>query len=138
MEESPEIVINKLKILEPIKIDVKTFQNEKEFEDYYNLNKKSLEDSTTTRLNRMFKIPGYRITRVKNELCLKKDYAKKTEQQQVETKDYSYDIEDLNYKIDDIKTMIEELKNNFTKINVKLMKCEKVIKEHSEFLSQIS
>ncbi|OHT06766.1 hypothetical protein TRFO_05452 [Tritrichomonas foetus] len=137
MEESQEIIKNKLKILEPIKIDVKTFQNEKEFEDYYNLNKKTLDESTTTKLNRMYKIPGYRITRVKNELCLKKDYAKKIEQQ-VETKDYSYEIEDLTTKIDDLKTVIEDLKNNITKINVKLMKYEKVIKEHSEFLSQIS
>lgn len=130
MEDKPEIIKNTLKIIEPIKIDVKTFQNEKEFEDYYNLNKKSLEDSTTTRLNRMFKIPGYRITRIKNELCLKKDYVKKDESPKEDIKDFTQDI-------DEIKTSIDELKHTIAKINIKLGKYEKAINNHSEVLNRL-
>ena len=65
-----------LKVLEPIQLDVKTFKDKQEFELFFNSHKNEFENSTTTRLNRMYKIPGYRISRVKDELCLKKDYTK--------------------------------------------------------------
>ena len=62
-----------LKVLEPIQLDVKTFKDKQEFELFFNSHKNEFENSTTTRLNRMYKIPGYRISRVKDELCLKKE-----------------------------------------------------------------
>lgn len=133
MENNQEIVKNSLKIIEPIKVDIKTFQNEQEFEDYYNLNKKALDESTTTKLNRMFKIPGYRITRVKNELCLKKDYNKKVEPSE---NDIRNEIEELKKEIQNIKDILID-KSHITKINVKLAKCEKIINQHSEALNQL-
>ena len=116
MSESSE---TNLKVIEPIKIDVKTFQDKQEFELFYNSHKNEFENCTTTKLNRMYKIPGYRITRQKEELCLKKDYTKNNKQESDD--DHSQRFDELK---DELTKIIEEVKLYFnseiTKINTRI------------------
>ena len=60
-------------------MEVRTFQNPDEFTIYYREHEDELKSLSTLRLNKTFKIPGYRISVCKRgtdqqELILKKDY----------------------------------------------------------------
>ena len=133
MSESSE---TNLKVIEPIKIDVKTFQDKQEFELFYNSHKNEFENCTTTKLNRMYKIPGYRITRQKEELCLKKDYTKNNKQESDD--DNSQKFDELK---DELTKMIEEVKLYFNseieKINTRYKKIEKIINQQTETLNHL-
>ena len=133
MSESSE---SNLKVIEPIQIDVKTFQDKNEFEMFYNSHKNEFENCTTTKLNRMYKIPGYRITRQKEVLCLKKDYTKNNKQESDDD-----NIQKFDELKDELTKMIEEVKLYFnseiTKINTRYKKIEKIINQHTETINQI-
>ena len=74
-----------IKIKEPLQINLKTFENTDDFTMFYRQNPDEFKNNDKTKLlsanllNRMFKIPGYRI-RISNkgkdneELILVKDY----------------------------------------------------------------
>ncbi len=68
-----------LTVKEPYHADIKTFATPDEFTIYYREHEDDLKNLSTLRLNKTFKIPGYRITVTKRgsdeqELMLKKDY----------------------------------------------------------------
>ena len=62
-----------LKIIEPIKEYLKVFNTPDEFNIWYTKNKDEVDTLTTHKLNKMYKIEGYRITKIKNVLMLKKE-----------------------------------------------------------------
>ena len=133
MSESSE---SNLKVIEPIQIDVKTFQDKNEFEMFYNSHKNEFENCTTTKLNRMYKIPGYRITRQKEVLCLKKDYTKNNKQESDDD-----NIQKFDELKDELTKMIEEVKLYFnseiTKINTRYKKIEKIINQQTETINHL-
>ena len=133
MSESSE---SNLKVIEPIQIDVKTFQDKNEFEMFYNSHKNEFENCTTTKLNRMYKIPGYRITRQKEVLCLKKDYTKNNKQESDDD-----NIQKFDELKDELTKLIEEVKLYFNseiaKINTRIKKIEKIINQQTETINQI-
>ena len=61
-----------LKIIEPIRDYLKVFSSPDEFNIWYTKNKDEVDLLTTNKLNKMYKINGYRITKIKNVLMLKK------------------------------------------------------------------
>ena len=61
-----------IKIIEPIKQYLKVFNSPDEFNIWYTKNKDEVDTLTTHKLNKMYKIEGYRITKIKNVLMLKK------------------------------------------------------------------
>ena len=61
-----------LKVIEPIKNYIKEFQTPDEFNLYYVKHKDEIDNKTTHILNKMYHINGYRITKIKNVLMLKK------------------------------------------------------------------
>ena len=66
-------------IIEPQKYDVKIFNDTNEFTEYYRSHEDQFKNISTMALNRMYKVPGYRISIVKKgtedeELILKTDY----------------------------------------------------------------
>ena len=65
-----------LKIIEPIKNYLKEFKTVDEFNLWYSKNKDEIDSLTTHKLNKMYHIEGYRITKIKGKLCLKKDTKK--------------------------------------------------------------
>ena len=64
--------ISELKILEPIKKYTKEFETSDEFNLYYAKHKEDIDKLTTHKLNKMYHIKGFRITRIKNVLMLKR------------------------------------------------------------------
>ena len=66
-----------LKIIGPIKKPLKEFESPDEFNLYYHKHKEEMDSETTHSLNKKFKIDGFRITKIKGVLCLKKDVKKK-------------------------------------------------------------
>ena len=135
-----------LKVLEPIQMDVKTFQDKTEFELFYNSHKEEFESSTTTKLNRMYKIPGYRITRQKQQLCLKKDYSKGSTKGAV-GEESSERFQELADKVQELEETISErcqLIPDLSKLDVqlkalqaKIKKIEKVVNQQTESLNQL-
>ena len=61
-----------LKVIEPIKNYLKEFKTVDEFNLWYSKNKDEVDKLTTHKLNKMYKIDGYRITKIKGVLMLKK------------------------------------------------------------------
>ena len=61
-----------IKIIEPIKEYLKVFNSPDEFNIWYTKNKDEVDTLTTHKLNKLYKIEGYRITKIKNVLMLKK------------------------------------------------------------------
>ena len=72
-----------LKIIGPIKSPLKEFDSVDEFNIYYHKHKDEMDTETTHSLNKKFKINGYRITKIKGVLCLKKDRVVKPEADKV-------------------------------------------------------
>jgi hypothetical protein len=67
-ELKPEIL--NPKIIKPISL-MMTFEDQDEFFEYYNSHKSEMDSLTTHKLNKLFSIEGYRITKIKNVLKLK-------------------------------------------------------------------
>jgi hypothetical protein len=68
-EPEKEQILNP-KIIKPISL-MMTFESQDEFFDYYNSHKTEMDSLTTHKLNKLFSIDGYRITKIKNVLKLK-------------------------------------------------------------------
>jgi hypothetical protein len=69
-EHEPEHEILNPKIIKPIEL-MMNFEDQEEFFDYYNSHKTEMDNLTTHKLNKLFTIDGYRITKIKNVLKLK-------------------------------------------------------------------
>ena len=111
--------MEELKIIEPVKTNLKHFKTTEEFNIYYIKNKEELEEMTTQKLNKLFNIDGYRITkigtrdkdgkRVKGSICLKKCVEK-------DTPDTNLRIEDLEKTVKDLKEQIKILSTTINQI----------------------
>ena len=108
-------------IIEPQKYDVKIFNDTTEFTEYYRSHEDKFKNISTMALNRMYKVPGYRISVVKKgteneELILKTDYysGKSAKMDNVQT-DNSYttlvqQMNILTQRIENIERFLEQLK----------------------------
>ena len=107
-----------LKIIEPIKQYLKVFNSPDEFNIWYTKNKDEVESLTTHKLNKMYKIEGYRITKIKNVLMLKK-CSETHNQHSADSPLISSPIGDLALKAipDDINELRDEIKNIKSTIN---------------------
>ena len=97
-----------LKIIGPIKSPLKEFDSVDEFNIYYHKHKDEMDTETTHSLNKKFKINGYRITKIKGVLCLKKDRIVKPDEDKV--------LEDPTPTISEIMERIQKLEETVNKI----------------------
>lgn len=86
-----------LKIIEPIHSPLKIFDSKENFINFYQTHKSELDSSTTHILNKKYKIEGYKITKIKGELSLKKS---------------SYGA-NINSKYESMENELNTLKNDF-------------------------
>ena len=80
----------KIKTIEKFQPDVMEFENKEEFAEYLERHREELEKETTQKLNKMFSIQGYRITKIKGEISLRSSSPKskpKVEEPEPETRD---------------------------------------------------
>lgn len=102
--------MSEIKVLEPVKNVIKEFDTPDEFNMYYMKNKDEIDKLTTHKLNKMFKIEGYRITRIQGTLMLRTDYAaKKRLDKREEMKELSDRIDELQSEYDEIKDRMNQL-----------------------------
>ena len=62
--------MEKIPVIQPVK-EAKEFSSIDEFNVFYNDHKDEFEEETTCMLNKKYKIPGFRITKIKGEVKLK-------------------------------------------------------------------
>ena len=60
-----------IKVFEPFHPETVKCGDKDEFNLIYNANKEKYNGMTTQKLNKIFDVPGYKIARVNNEICLK-------------------------------------------------------------------
>lgn len=107
-----------IKIIEPIKNYIKEFKTADEFNLWYSKNKDEIDSMTTHKLNKLYHIEGYRITKIKGKLCLKKETKKQSSLKKEEDK-RSYeedDVQSLYEEINNLKMEIENLKKTINLI----------------------
>ena len=104
-----------LKIIGPIKSPLKEFDSVDEFNIYYHKHKEEMDTETTHSLNKKFKINGYRITKIKGVLCLKKDRIVKPEEEvPIDTPSISELLERIQ-KLEETVNKIIDVLNGETK-----------------------
>ena len=119
--------MEELKIIGSHQTESKHFNTIDEFNIYYVKHKEEMTNMTTQKLNKMFTIDGYRITKVgtrdadgkqvNGEICLKPvSKLSKTNENDSETKPWQDDIEDIMTKMkvltDTVNRIIEHLNAN--------------------------
>ncbi len=114
-----------VKIIEPIKHFIKEFNTPEEFNMWYKMNSEDMDKLTTHKLNKLYHITGYRITKIKGELMLRKyDESKKItkpidrstgeEFNESRVEEIEGNIERINEEIKTIKTAIQSIKDYLT------------------------
>ena len=78
-----------------------------EFNLWYAKNKDEVDKLTTHKLNKMYHIVGYRITKIKGELMLKED--KKIKDEEIKSDDLPSKIISLENEIVKIKSTVNKL-----------------------------
>ena len=99
-----------LKVIEPIKNYIKEFNSPVEFNLWYAKHKEEVDSLTTHKLNKMYKIDGYRITKIKGELMLKVDRKIK------EKTDEGEDGESIHDEIVELRGEIKNIKETMNKL----------------------
>lgn len=142
-----------IKILEPIRNYLKEFNSIDEFNNFYSLNKEELDKLTTHKLNKMYHIKGYRITKIKNELMLKKwDEEKKVQEvddnredemkndilnMKDEIRNVKNDILHMRDEIRNVKNDILNLRDEITDINNDIKKINLNINKIIDFCNNL-
>ena len=98
-----------VKILEPFSPEVIECETTDDFNEVFNANPEVYSAMTTQKLNKIFKIPGYRITKIKGVVCLRS--IKPCEQQHPHD-----EMEIINEEIKNIKQAFNQLSEQFEMI----------------------
>ena len=108
-------------------INVKNFDSLDEFQQYYNLHKIDIDELSTVKLNRLYHINGYKITRRKIEnnedktLCFRQLYKTELEKSTNENNN--------DERFEEIENSITELKNKIKAFEAENMKIKKQLLE---------
>ena len=99
-----------LKVIEPIKNYIKEFNSPVEFNLWYAKHKDEVDALTTHKLNKMYHIDGYRITKIKGELMLKAE-------RKIKDKDKEEgDEENIRDEINELRDEIAKIKDAYNKL----------------------
>ena len=109
-----------------ITFSVKNFDSLDEFNQYYNLHKSEIDELSTNRLNKIYHIKDYKITRRKlnnnedKQLCfqlMKPNLPKETNESITMTSDFQKQIDELKYEVSKIKQQVIEIVKVFNGSN---------------------
>lgn len=116
-----------VKVIGPIKEYLKTFNTPDEFNLWYAKNKDEIDKITTHKLNKMYYIEGYRITKIKGVLCLKKAVKKQIDDSQNDSQNDPQNDPQNESAILDIQNEIEQLKSDILAIKTAINDIVKAI-----------
>ena len=97
-----------LKIIEPIHKPLHEFETPDEFNIYYHKHKDEMDKETTHLLNKKFSINGYRITKIKGVLCLKRSTSKNKSDN---VNDHINELQDRIQKLEEVVNNIIDVIN---------------------------
>lgn len=114
-------------IIEPIKNFIKEFNTIDEFNAFYSLHKDEMDALTTHKLNKMYSVKGYRITKIKGVLMLKRwDTSKNDEEEKIKEEITNastrakevdeYVRNDLSKKIENLSGYSQQIENIYDEI----------------------
>ena len=99
-----------LKVIEPIKNYIKEFNSPVEFNLWYAKHKEEVDSLTTHKLNKMYHIESYKITKIKGELMLKKDPKLKMKEKEEAIND------EIHEEINELRDEIAKIKDAYNKL----------------------
>ena len=109
-----------------ITFSVKNFDSLDEFNQYYNLHKSEIDELSTNRLNKIYHIKDYKITRRKlnnneeKQLCfqlIKPNLPKETNESTTTTNALQKQIDEIKYEVSKIKQQVIEIVKVFNGLN---------------------
>ena len=106
-----------IEVIQPYKPNPIQFSSPDDFNIYYNKHKDDFND-TTYKLNVKYKIPGFKITKIKGEMKLIKDYAHKSStslQHAAHTDDD--EIKHLTSRLTDIERRLADIEQYLQQLN---------------------
>lgn len=109
-----------IKIIEPIKNYSKVFNTPEEFNSFYTKNKEEMNSMTTHKLNKMYFIEGYRITKIKGVLMLKKWDDKEKNENEDELNEFKNNLKNKDIEINSIKDGLSYYQNKLNTITKSL------------------
>ena len=90
--------IKPIEVIQPYKPQIIQFENTDDFNIYYNKHLEEFNESTY-KLNIKYKIPGYKITKIKGQLKIIKDYSIKKNSES-ENKEKQIEINELKIRLE--------------------------------------
>lgn len=105
-----------VKIIAPIKDYIKEFTTPEEFDMWYKMNKNEMDSITTHKLNKLYHINGYRITKIKGVLMLKK--VKEQHKSNIINEDSDTEIRIMETKIMELEDKIIDIQNEMNDIKI--------------------
>ena len=108
----------------PANSNITNFDTLEDFNEYFSNHPEEFEEKITTNsLNRKFKIPGFKITRLKNDETGKMDtkLIKKVEKKEDKINEATITQQELKEAIEDLKNKLNILSERFTKLIEKLV-----------------
>ena len=105
-----------VKVIEPIKNYLKEFNTPVEFNLWYSKNKNEVDSLTTHKLNKIYFIKDYRITKIKGELMLKPDTKSKIKKEEEEINELTELRNEIKTIKDTLNKLIEYVNNNLKPI----------------------
>ena len=109
-----------------ITFSIKNFDSLDEFNQYYNLHKSEIDELSTNRLNKIYHIKDYKITRRKlnnneeKQLCfqlIKPNLPKETNESTTTTNALQKQIDEIKYEVSKIKQQVIEIVKVFNGLN---------------------
>ena len=123
-----------VKIIEPIKHFIKEFNTPEEFNMWYKMNKQSMDELTTHKLNKLYHINGYRITKIKGELMLKK-YDESKKNKKIDNDENNLQNEDRIREASENTVRITEIENNYEHINEEIKNIKIALQSIKDYLT---
>ena len=107
-----------IKVLQPVTSYVRIFKTVDEFNLFYSKNKAQLDAQTTQMLNKMYLVDGFRITKIKGELMLKKyDDTMKRYFSKKDEQDLHENLrEEMHSQIEELRNELNSIKDSVNKI----------------------
>ena len=102
-----------MRILEPFRAEVIEFDDKNDFIKYVNEDMETYKSLTTQKLNKMFHIPGYRITKLQGDISLKAVGGKEEGEERMRSEIKKELMEEMRSEL--MKEMEEKVKEEITK-----------------------
>ena len=105
-------------VIEPITHYVKEFDTPNDFDSWYKSHQEEMDKLTTHKLNKMYHINGYRVTRIKGVLSLKKAPSKPNDSSETEQRFIAIEneISDMTDDIKNIKLALQTIQDYFKQL----------------------